>query len=337
MLLNTFPVTGPVQNQADWIELKCLSDEFNFMPVADIRSAIELQDDYQDDDIAREDGEVEAEIDSILREISSRKEHMNDTYPFQIEDGGSVVSLIAPIDELAISQKVYLYCLIFSHIFNSPLLIVDGSPLPADRDILQICATIAAAGYVRGHSISFGFPRRDHSSFYDKAVEVVNLLGEGELHPLKDVNPVHSLSPKDSGIDVITWEDSHDKRAGKRIYFSQVASGRNWRDKPVLHYIDIFRNYWLRKPILSRINDAIFIPYEMMDDIDNHYTAEQLLESQLSTLGTIFYRRRIPVHFKEGIQLKRDNDNLSIERIDECNKISDYVDNKINLLKTLAI
>lgn len=336
MRLGSFPLSSPVQFQADWVELKSLCDDFNFIPVADIRSAIELQEDIQDENIAQEDGEIEAIIDAILREIELRKSSLGSSYPYQVEPGGAVVSLLVPFADLEVDQKVYLYCLIFSHVTNSPVLSDVEKPLNSDRDIMQICATIAAAGVVRGHSISFGFPRRDKSRFYEKAREVLELLGEGELHAEDEVNPVHTLSPKDSGIDVISWEHTPDRFPGKKIYISQVASGHNWKDKPVSHYITILQTYWLKRNILSRINDAMFIPFDMTDDVDNRYTAKDLLESQLSNLGTIFYRRRVPKLFKEGLIFSQENLDLTIERVDECDKIGTYVESKVALIRQSA-
>ncbi|HDW8042058.1 TPA: hypothetical protein RM800_002085 [Yersinia enterocolitica] len=336
MVLNPFPISSPVQIQADWVELKCLSDLYNCVPLADVRSALEFQADEQDEDIGREDGEVESVIDEILNEIRVREKCLQSSYPFQIEPGGGVVSLTASFEQLAIDQCVYLYCLVFSHISNSPILTSSQTIKHSDRDIMQICATIAAAGYIRGHSISFGFPRPDHSNFYDKSQYVIGLLGEGELHVHEEINPVHSLSPKDAGIDIISWQCMNDNLPGRCILFSQVASGNNWKEKPVKPYIDIFKNYWLKHPILSTINDAMFIPFDMVDDIDNRYTADDYLKSQLINLGLIFYRKRVPAYFKVGMEISI-KDNVIIERLNEFDKIQDYVNNKVGLLKASAI
>ncbi|HEN3405482.1 TPA: hypothetical protein ACJCXE_001088 [Yersinia enterocolitica] len=336
MVLNPFPISSPVQIQADWVELKCLSDLYNCVPLADVRSALEFQADEQDEDIGREDGEVESVIDAILNEIRERESNLTSSYPFQIELGGGVVSLTDSFEQLTIDQCVYIYCLVFSHISNSPILTPSQKANNSDRDIMQICATIAAAGYVRGHSISFGFPRPDNSNFYDKTQSVIGLLGEGELHAPDEINPIHSLSPKDAGIDVISWECMNDNRPGRRILFSQVASGNNWKEKPVKPYIETFKNYWLKHPILSTINDAMFIPFDMTDDIDNRYTAEQFLNSQLINLGTIFYRKRVPAYFKDGIKIGQ-QDGAIVERLNELDKIQNYVNDKVGLLKASAI
>ncbi|QKJ57618.1 hypothetical protein [Serratia fonticola] len=336
MQLNLFPISSPVQNQADWVELKCLSDHFDHVVIDDIRSAMELQNDTQDDDIAREDRTLESVIDTVLQEITERQKSLQNSYPFQIEEGGRVVSLLTPFKDITIDQKVYIYCLIFSHVSRSSLITLDRDVLPADRDLMQICSTIAAAGLVRGPSISFGFPRVDRTRFYDKTKQVLVLLGEGELHELADVNPVHSLSPKDAGIDIISWKPTADNRPGKLIYISQVASGNNWKEKPVKTYIDILTTYWLKHPILSRMLDAIFIPFDMLDDPDNGITADQFLSSQMLKLGTIFYRRRIPALFKEGIDFIQQNQHIFVERVNECDKIHNYVDERIRALKAVA-
>lgn len=337
MALSSFPTNAPVQIQLDWIELKCLSDSFDCVIIEDIKSFIELQSDYQDEDISVEDERTESVIDTILKELESRQKSLNSSYPFQIESGGNVISLTSPLEDMSVDQHVYLYCLIFSHVTNSPILTLKDAPTNAERDILQICSTIAAAGYVRGHSISFGFPRQDKTPYYAKAKRVLELLKEGRLRKEEEVNPLHSLSPKDAGIDIISWEESNDHMPGKKVYFSQVASGHNWKDKPVLHYIEIFKTYWLDQPILSRINDAMFIPFDMIDDVDNRYTAQQFIESELSKLGTIFYRRRIPAWFREGINFHQTKQGLVVERVNECQKITDYVGVKITELRAASV
>lgn len=336
MVLNPFPTKGAVQTQADWVEFACLSDSFDHIPVADILSAIDIQADSQDENIAREDGAGEAIVDRVLNEISERARCLQSSYPFRIENGGAVISLVDDFSNLSTDQLVYIYCLIFSHVTKSPILTVSVDPSNADREIMQICATIAAAGYVRGHSIAFGFPRPDDSGFYDKATEVLALLREGELHLKADVNPLHSLSPKDGGIDVISWEEMPDNLAGRRILFSQVASGHNWKEKPVRPFIEIFQTYWLKRQMLSTVSDAIFIPFDMVDDIDNRYTATDLFNSHLKNLGAIFYRKRIPIMFKIGMDLARQNATLHIENLPDFHRITDYVNGRVHELKAVA-
>lgn len=330
-------MNAPVQIQLDWVEFKCLSDSFNCIIIEDIKSFIELQSDFQNEDISAEDGVAESVIDSLLKELESRQRSLSSSYPFQIETGGNVISLTSDLENMSVDQHVYLYCLIFSHVSNSPILTLKKGPTNAERDILQICSTIAAAGYVRGHSVSFGFPRPDKTNYYSKAKQVVELIKEGRLRKEGEVNPLHSLSPKDAGIDVISWEETNDNMPGKKIYFSQVATGHNWQDKPVLHFIEIFKTYWLDQPILSRINDAMFIPFDMIDDLDNRYTAQQFIESELSKLGTIFYRRRIASWFKEGLEIYNSKQGLVVERLDECHKIIDYVGVKVMELREASV
>ncbi|HEN3651194.1 TPA: hypothetical protein U5E41_003208, partial [Yersinia enterocolitica] len=50
----------------------------------------------------------------------------------------------------------------------------------------------------------------------------------------------------------------------------------------------------------------------------------------------IFYRKRVPAYFKVGMEISI-KDNVIIERLNEFDKIQDYVNNKVGLLKASAI
>ena len=48
------------------------------------------------------------------------------------------------------------------------------------RDLFQACATWAAAGDVKGHAYSFGFPRPDHSGFLVKLKTIYRHFADGK-------------------------------------------------------------------------------------------------------------------------------------------------------------
>src|ERR1019366_5995565 len=153
---------------------------------------------------------------------------LKDAYPFELDGSGRLLSVVNP-DRLG--SVVYFVCLFMSHVTKSELL--EKFDLTANaqsgRDIFQICSVLAAAGWCQGPAISFGWPRRDQTSFATKLSETYDLFGDGTPRTV----PLPAAPPriKDGGIDVISWRRTHDGLPGTLYLLGQVASGHNWKDK----------------------------------------------------------------------------------------------------------
>ncbi|HEI0077116.1 TPA: hypothetical protein SIE19_004768, partial [Escherichia coli] len=185
--------------------LSCLSNVYFTMRISELRNILENLDSFTSSDIGEEDAEVENEIQRLLEQYQQRKDILGDSYPFIFNEETQCLELAKEtLELLTVDQHIYLYCLYFSHMSASRLFNGVDLPTGKHRDLLQIAATIALAGYVQGHSISFGWPRPDSSKFYDALTRAVDLIGEGRVRPFEDVNRYLQTRPhKDAGIDVI--------------------------------------------------------------------------------------------------------------------------------------
>lgn len=327
MQLLPYPENHQIQVKLDWLELSCLSNAYFTMRTSELRNILENLDSFTSSDIGEEDADVENEIQRLLEQYQQRKYILAESYPFVFNEETLCLELVEDsLEQLTLDQHIYLYCLYFSHMSASRLFSGLESPTNQQRDLLQIAATIALAGYCRGHSISFGWPRPDHSEFYAALTRAVDLIGEGSIRPFADVNRYLQTRPlKDAGIDVIAWKNTNPRDnypGNKQIYFAQVASGNNWRSKAVKEDIEVVQRHWLSQRIY-RVIDAIIIPFDF--ESDDESIKKDHISLVAEEFGTVLHRLRLPTCFKMGLELLASDPELLIERGNEVNNISQYV------------
>lgn len=327
MRLGDYPFDESTQTKLDWVEISCICSEFKNFYFADLSGVLETSELFSSEDIAAEDAGVENEVTLIVNEFQKRCDYLGDSYPFEFDDDIGIQLKAISLDNLSPSQLSYLYCLYFSHICASRLFVESALPSNRDRDIMQIISTIALSGYLEyGHSISFGFPRPDKTSFYPALETVLVRLGEGRLKPLDTLNAYLASKPvKDAGIDVISWKsDANDPMPGaKQVYFAQVASGNDWESKAVLEDITEIQNHWMEQRIVSRITDAMCIPFDF-EQVGN-YPLEDYYQIQADKFGLILNRLRLAKYLEKGLQGVLTCPELVVERVSDIGRIYDYV------------
>lgn len=328
MQLLPYPESCQIQVKMDWLELSCLSNVYFTMRISEFRNTLENLDSFISSNIGEEDADVENEIQRLLEQYQQRKMILGDSYPFVFNEESSLLELVdnKTLEQLSIDQHIYLYCLYFSHMSASRLFSGLADPTIAQRDLLQVAATIALAGYAQGHSISFGWPRPDHSGFYNALTRAIGLIGEGRVKSFADVNRyLQTISHKDAGIDVIAWKDNNPRDlfpGNKLIYFAQVASGNNWRSKAVKEDIDVIQRHWLSQRIY-RVIDAIVIPFDF--ESDDESIKRDHISLVAEEFGAVLHRLRLPIYVRQGLDLLSSNPELLIERGNEVNNIAQYV------------
>jgi hypothetical protein len=329
MQLLPYPENHPIQVKLDWVEFSCLSNPYFTFRISELRNILENLESFSTSDIAQEDAEVENEIQRILDQNNQRQLILGSSYPFKFNEESQCIELSQPqLQDLAIDQHTYLYCLYFSHIAKSRLFSGLPDTTGAQRDLLQIAATIALAGFVQGHSVSFGWPRPDGSKFHECLSRTIARIGEGTIKPFGEVNAYLQSRPhKDAGVDVISWKEANpfDRMpGGKIIYFAQVASGNNWRSKSVKSDIESIQTHWLNERIF-RITDAIVIPFDFESDDEDIKRGEVSVVA--NEFGAVLHRLRLPSYLRAGVELMQSRPDLLIERCDEIQTISEYVIN----------
>lgn len=321
--LAMLPLDGSSQEICDWFELYVLSSEYhsaNFSLLGRIWDKRRNSEDADFEDI--ENPQEDLFLEKIYQTIQERVEFLGGCYPFMFSANDQ--ELIYKYENLNDGSIIYLFCLFLSNT-NNNVIFDDDSFYTIDnsvRDLFQACATWAAAGEVGGHAYSFGFPRPDHSNFFSKLTAIYQHFPGGKVRgaPLLGT----SVSPKDEEIDVIAWRPRRDNAAGTYYLLGQVATGNNWIDKSIIGAIESFHKIWFEiSPSRETTIPAMFIPFNIVP-VNTETIQDRILVLSLK-FGIIFYRYRIPFFAQMGLEISRADKSLTIERVDDIDKISSWV------------
>jgi hypothetical protein len=321
---------------ADWFEFHVLCSEFSF---GQIRMLQRAWDKRKNSENANPEGrEVndnaadELFVETIINVFRERIECLNDDYPFKFNNSGEELQIK---NELTDGAILYLFCLFLSNFNNSEIFELDKFSYELTnrvRDLFGACSTWAAAGFINGAAIAFGFPRPDGSPFLAKLRECYGFMGEGQVRdePLPGV----STNPKDEGVDVIAWAPRPDRAPGKPYVLGQVASGGNWPNKSIKEYFRPFHENWFSEIPASDPVAALFIPFciTLVSGAD----LQQQVKILTKRYGQVHYRYTLPRLAQNGLHLAANNRNLIIERVDEMPEIKAWVIELIDKMKYAA-
>lgn len=291
----------------DWMEINALLHEYCECATWSLLRAVGLAEDevidaFTDTDIAdNEDMEQESLLARVEREIERRLAALGVSYPFSYEDG---VLRLQPIDDTSLAGCLtYLLCLRLSFPVNDVVEISAFCPIDTwERNLFQSCANIAAAGYLGGKVYAFGWPRPDKTRLLQALVAVEQAMGnEGEV---KTCPPDEApIKPKDDELDVVAWIPHADGPGCALTLWGQVASGANWKDKPLsTDKITQFWRRWYHKPPPLHPVRAMFIPFTVFDEEHDKDTGlyKRKLQDHAVSYGLIFHRYRLPAYVQRA-------------------------------------
>ena len=310
---------------ADWLELKALLSPDGRIGFGTLVSATDLDIEEQEEDIADEDLRQEGTVIAVQSVIAERRKVVGSAdYPFVVDDDGSAMQRVAPVTPVG---AIYLFCLFLSHAYDRTILPEALAPkIDNDvRDMFQVCATVAAAGYVDGPAMSFGWPRPDSASFLDALKRIYGMFGDGTPHDSEPAGAPEQV--KDDGIDVIAWKPSPDGLPGTQYLLGQVASGNDWDKKSVITYIDMFHQFWFSRQPASPETPAMFMPFCFKSKRDEDATLTQenavgKMQRLTAQFGVLFYRYRMLHYAAKGIIASAQH---LVERIDELPRVQLWV------------
>ena len=320
---------------ADWLELLCLLRDSGTSSEDDLVGPDKILDDHaaivdfdptaDNEDINIVDPARERALDALFEEIARRQQELGETYPFvanislrhlRLECADEVDDFI-----LKCGREVYRACLMISACRNG---IIDSRSAGIQVDpnagkLFQICATLAAAGYVCGDAYSFGSPRPDHTPLL-KAVELLTCyLKSGQA---KHERPIGETKyAKDAGVDIVAWRMHTDQRPAKLIIYGQCASGMNWEGKPVAGKVQRLDGYYVQPPSKHWL-PALFLPFPLYMGKENAHelwteTAMKGYYSQIEAeMGLIFDRSRIVTCAVEALRDPQPVVQTEIDRLD---------------------
>ena len=231
---------------ADLIELTALFSPDGRALTSDLNSALEIgQDEYEDlDEVLQTRDRISFET---VAELESRARQLDKAYPFKLDETGSTLIFE---EEKNWGRTLYVLSLVLSHLTSerSPVLERAGL-LPIEADVprlrrwFQYCAAASVAGEIGGDAWAFGWPRPDGSAFLDKLKAIWAYLKDGDVRETPSIGAAGKV--KDDEIDIIAARMSCDGLHGFPIILGQVASGNNWRSKPLRGHADsVFYPEW---------------------------------------------------------------------------------------------
>lgn len=329
---------------ADWLELQALVDSRGvstrsvFFNVLDIfeddsadRKSIEAETGEVLDENILEEGRQQL-IDTASEELSYRQRILDASYPFEIDTTRYRLRLRKDWASQP-GQAVYLFCLLACAIREHKLQPINTLAQVEQQigDAFQVCACLAAGGYLHGEVSSFGFPRATGTSFLTALRETFTRFGFGDVRTHDDIPDGFPTSLKDGGIDIIAWRNHPDGMPGKLYLIGQCASGRNWRNKSVVEYIKQLHGSWFTQPPAEHSTPAMFIPFPLHHDIDDSRGAFQeriktLFGYEERRFGIIFDRLRI-THFANACMAFAEPQRRHIEGSERFDRIITWVKN----------
>lgn len=312
---------------ADWLELSCIESADRRVGFGTLVSASDMDREEQPEDISEDDVWEDDLVVSVQAEITERLKCIGDEYPFSIDERGRFIEFRSNLSE---AGAVYLFCLFLSHATDRSIVPEELAP-PVDhavRDLFQVCATVAAAGYIGGHAMSFGWPRPSSETFLQALNRIYALFGDGEPHAQPP--PGAPKQVKDDEIDVIAWRPTPDRLPGTQYLLGQAASGSGWKNKGVVAAADGFHKFWFKHAPASQHVNAMFMPFCLEEDPADGQavTQEDIRAGHVRywtlKLGVLIYRCRMAHYAAEGLGVHRAG-TCTVERAAEIAGVMDWV------------
>jgi hypothetical protein len=303
---------------ADLIELTALLSPDHRALIAELRSALEIgQDEYEDlDEVVRTRGRI---TDETAGELESRARQLGEAYPFALADNGAVLTYK---DEHNWGRTLYALSLILSHLPSERSPVLERAGLvPEQAEIInlrrwfQYCAAAGVAGEIGGDAWAFGWPRPDGSAFLEKLKRIWAQLKDGDVRDAPSVGSPARV--KDDEIDIIAARPSCDGLQGFPIILGQVASGNNWRSKPLRSHADhVFYPEWFSTTPASQTLVYHIIPF-VVDPIS--------FGRETRRLGHLMHRMRLCSRALEAYAAVQRGVPMQIEGIESFNEVDQWV------------
>ena len=288
-----------VATQIDFLELAALIDASGRVRIDTLIEDRALQAEEEEVDIGNADREGDEFIGSIENEYDYRTRMLGESYPFRMSEDAEELTYQNPGNGPVAGS--YLVCLIASHIGSrADLRLEIPSERGLDSDIItrmrnrvfQMIGTIALAGCAKGPAVSVGWPRVENETI----IETMNRAFERGFPIQIRAEPNYTVlsGVRDDGVDVVAWENV-DLPPSPSVWFGQIASGRDWRNKTVTERATRFAEGFLCA-VPTNKNHATIIPFHLDDSAPDTRTLHH-------RHGHILDRIRLNRNFKSGINL----------------------------------
>jgi len=305
---------------ADWVEISAMTTvngrqtKSQFLRASSILDESAFDDDDEDlgdDENDERDGAGSRYIlddrsqnlsDRVLDELEYRLHTLGANYPFSIEGAGVnwiVKYTPAATGPAKFAHYSYVSCLLVSVIKYKYLLLHHLKKEYAEiADHFQLLAYLVAPEVLGGDAYWIGWPRPDNSGKLADALQKV--VDRTDLGTLRSTPPEwDSAWAKDGTVDIVAWRKFAGRAPGALILYGQVASGMNWREKPLRTYFDPYYTGWFEVTPSRQYLQSMFIPYPLHEDCkpNKGQSFEKLAHSNAvrdeRTFGLIIDRLRL--------------------------------------------
>lgn len=311
---------------ADYLEMVAALSPVGQSYSSEIVDALEMTADREFEDVNDEIEKREVAAAGAVTRIRLRQRALGRAYPFETDESGSTVSFLAQTPDLG--QAAYLVSLILSNLRAITPLLGESELHPSKedekalREYFQYFATAALAAEVGGRAWSFGFPRPDGSGFLAKLAHIWSDLKDGAVDP----HPSAPASPKDDKVDVFAWREHADGLPGFLFAVAQVATGKDWKDKPIRSQVkDVFPKRWFSPVPVTEWIAYHVVPFARPDGD---------FRDDVLVLGNVLHRIRVPKRVLEAEKLSKQG--LAIEAFDQLQAAADWVSNYFASAKAQA-
>lgn len=267
---------------ADWVEIQALLHEAGSNEQALIRSQSvqsepdhgELITDIDSEPVDEEilEPEMEALSERVYQELAHRENVLGTLYPFELSSEYGKWTLTrrdTESDAAKAAHDCYLCCLLITAIHSELLPLKNEDELfISSAEAMQIQAYLTAAEILGGRAYWFGSPRPTGDGMLAAVQDLVEKMGTG-IAP--DDRPLGlSANAADGTVDIVAWRPFLDGQPASVVAYGQVASGRNWKGKPIKAFIDGHFLPWFIKPPSHKHIELLFIPklqhHELKED-----------------------------------------------------------------------
>ena len=316
LLLDEFARGKPIDSNqaADYLELSAFFSCSRRVSAHIITDALEIGAETDHDDVDSDMCHREEVTNAAIECMEERGRALGDAYPFSVDESGDTVTVKKK--RLTLGQAAYLVSLVLSNLKAvTPLLYKAGihpseDEVRALRQFFQYFATAALAAEVGGPAWSFGSPRPDGTGFMVKLKEIWREFQDG----VPGSDPAAPAKPQDDQVDVFARRKGNDRLPGFLFAAAQVATGNNWRSKPLRdHVVQVFYTRWFcaSRPVTS------LIPYHVIP----FARSEQEFRGDVLELGNVLHRLRVPRRVSEAeLLIAKDIEIEAFDRLEEAVK-----------------
>lgn len=270
---------------ADWVELELLMSDRWSVTDADVVRAEGIMSDedghgeeYTDQNGEKLDREIlqpaaEARRQEVWEELAYRQTALGACYPFVAAptgDGGwQLRRRDGGYQNVRAARWTYIAALMMSSFRHRHVRRQNSDKAgykALEKSIakhFQALSALAASNLL-GQVYWFGWPRPDKTDFRQALAYVIKSVGSGVM---REKAPKNRKQIKDGSVDIVAWRSFGDRTYGALMLYGQVASGNNWRDKPIRAYLSgLFFDHFADPPSDQHLG-ATFIPFLLHTDL----------------------------------------------------------------------